>query len=417
MDTEKKTMTVEELNEVIAKGAVGVVDEAVAKFKEALATEIDAKIKAAVEPIEQRIQVGADPIDKDPTAGFKTLSNFGVHVYKANRGNVSEELKKWETKAAGSPSQNVTDNEAGAYLIPPEWSSDLLRPVMQEDLAFGRTRKVPLQRNTIEMPYVNGFDESSGKTYGNVQATWMDEEDTHTGSSMKFGKLRLSLKKLGLMAFVTDEMISDSPASMEVILRDSFRDALTFEMNDALIRGSGAGKPQGILNSAALVTVSKETGQGANTILFENILNMYTRINDKVNAIWMVNPACLPTLATMSMAVGTGGIPVWLPANGAAGRPFDTLMGLPVVYNKHCSALSSAGDIILVDWSQYYVAIKAGAEANGVYSSSVHLKFDADQTAYKFVFRMDGSCAWKSAVTPPQSTATTISPIVTLEAR
>jgi len=417
MDTEKKIMTVEELNEVIAKGAVGVVDEAVAKFKEALATEIDAKIKAAVEPIEQRIQVGADPIDKDPTAGFKTLSNFGLHVYKANRGLVSEELKKWETKAAGTPSQNITDNEAGAYLIPPEWSSQLLKPITQEDLVFSRTRKIPVQGNTIEMPYVNGYDESSKKVYGNVISTWMDEEDAHTPSNMKFGKLRLTLNKLGLMAFVTDEMISDSPASMEVILRDAFRDALTFELNDALIRGTGAGRPQGILNASALVTVSKETDQQAGTILFENIVKMYTRINDRSNAVWMVNPVCLPELVKMSLSFGTAGTAVWLPANGIAGRPFDTLMGLPVVYNKHCSNLSSVGDIILVDWSQYYVALKAGPEANGVYSSSIHLKFDYDQTAYKFLFRISGQSSWKTAVTPPQATANTISPFVTLEAR
>lgn len=384
---------------------------------EKLADVIDAKIKEAVVDVEKRIVVGKEEIDKDPTAGFKTLSNFGVHVYKANRGVVSEELRKWETKAAGDPSQNISDNEAGAYLIPDEWNSELLKPVMQEDLAFGRTRKVPMQRNTIAMPYINGFDESSGKTYGNVQATWMDEEEVHSNSSMKFGKLQLSLKKLGLMAFVTDEMISDSPASMEVILRDSFRDALTFELNSALIRGSGAGRPQGILLSPALISVTAETGQAASTILYENIVKMYSRISDRSNAIWMVNPNTLPQLATMSMAVGTGGIPVWIPANGAAGRPFDTLFGLPVVYNKHCSALGTVGDIILVDWTQYYVGLKAGSGANGVYSSSIHLKFDYDQTAFKFVFRTDGACAWKSSVVPPQATSDTISPIVALATR
>lgn len=384
---------------------------------EKLADVIDTKIKEAVVDVEKRIVVGKEEIDKDPTAGFKTLSNFGVHVYKANKGIVSEELRRWETKAAGDPSQNISDNEAGAYLIPPEWNSEIIKPVMQEDLAFGRTRKVPMQRNTIAMPYINGYDESSGKTYGNVSGTWMSEEEAHSASSMKFGKLQLSLKKLGLLAFVTEEMISDSPASMEVILRDSFRDALTFELNSALIRGSGAGRPQGILNSPALVSVTAETGQAASTILFENIVKMYSRTSDTANSIWMVNPNTLPQLATMSLAVGTGGIPVWIPSNSASGRPYDTLFGLPVVYNKHCSALGTVGDIILVDWNQYYVGLKAGAEGNGVYSSSAHLKFDYDQYAYKYVFRVDGQCAWKSAVTPPQATSDTISPIVVLATR
>ena len=411
-------MSKEEFEVLVKETASGAVKSVVEDTQEKMVAEIDAKIKAAVGEVEKsRIEVGKEPVDKDPRGGFKTFSDFGVEIYHAGRGKVSKTMQTWMAKAAGDPSQNISDNEAGAYLIPPEWNSELLKPIMQEDLAFSRTRKVLLQRNTIEMPYVNGFDESSGKTYGNVQATWMDEEDAHTGSSLKFGKMRLALKKLGLLAFVTDEMISDSPASMEVILRDSFRDALTFELNSKLLRGTGAGQPQGILNSPALVSVAAETGQAASTILFENILKMYSRISNRSNAIWMANENTLPQLATMSLSVGTAGVPVWMPANGAAGRPFDTLFGLPVVYNKHCSTLGTVGDIILVDWSAYYMALKAGAEGNGQYSSSIHLKFDYDQTAFKFIFRCDGQCSWKSSVTPPQATTNTISPIVALATR
>jgi len=416
MSENTKKMTMDDLKEVVKSTVQPEVTASINEYTKAMSEELDKKFKEFSDSVDKRISVGDEPLDKDPKGGFKTLSEFGKEVWSAGRGNLSKTMQSWVAKAAGTPSQNISDNEAGAYLIPPEWNAELMKPITQEDLAFSRTRKVYLQRNTIEMPYVNGFDESSGKVYGNVQVTWMDEEEQHTAGSLKFGKMRLNLKKLGLLAYVTDEIIQDSPSSMEVILRDSFRDALTYELNDKLLRGTGAGQPQGILNAPAIVTVSAESGQLATTILFENILKMYARISDRSRAIWMANPNTLPQLATMSLAVGTGGIPVFMPANGAAGRPFDTLFGLPIVWNKHCSTLGTVGDIILVDWSQYYVALKAGNEG-GNYSSSVHLKFDYDQTAFKFVFRIDGQCAWKSAITPPQATSDTISPIVVLATR
>lgn len=414
-------MKVEELKsmitDIVNENVAPVVDEKAASDKAEILEKMSEEIKAAVNDVESRIKVGKEEVDKDPLGGFKTFSNFAYDVAKfAKSGKVSDNLKAWNAKAAGTPSHNITDGESGAYLIPDAWSSEIFKPVTQDDTVIARTRKVMIDRNTVNMPYVNGFDESSGKVYGAVQASWMDEEEGHTATSMKFGTMQLSLKKLGLFAYVTEEQLEDNPASMEALLRDAFRDALSFEMNDKLIRGTGAGQPQGILNANSLVTVTKETGQAADTVLFENVLKMYQRLYNKENAVWMINDDCMAQVCTMSLPVGTGGIPVFMPANGAAGRPFDTLFGLPIVWNKHCSTLGDVGDIILADWSQYYLGLKAGAASDGRYAVSSHLKFDVDQMTFKLVYRVDGQASWKSAVTPPQSSETK-SPFIVLAER
>lgn len=413
-------MKIEELKELISatvkENVEPVVTEKTAADREELLTKMTEEINKAVSDVESKIQIGNEPVDKDPRAGFKSLAHFAGDVAKANKsGKLSDELNTWQTKAAADPSHNITDAESGAYLIPDEWRSEIFKPITQDDMVVGRTRKVMIDRNTVSMPYVNGFSEADGKVYGAVSANWMDEEEQHTETSMKFGKMQLSLKKLGLFAAITQEMLDDSPASMEVILRDAFRDALVFEMNDKLLRGTGAGQPQGILNANAKVEVAKETDQAADTILFENVLKMYQRAYTK-NGIWMINDDALPQICTMSMPVGTGGVPVYMPANGASGRPYSTLFGQPVVWNKHCSTLGDAGDIIYVDWSQYYLGLKTGAAQGGKFAVSAHLKFDYDQMVYKLIFRVDGQSAWKSAVTPPQSSLTK-SPIITLAER
>ena len=54
---------------------------------------------------------------------------------------------------------------------------------------------------------------------------------------------------------------------------------------------------------------------------------------------------------------------------------------------------------------------KGGVEA----ASSIHVKFVEDETAFRFVFRVDGQPIWASAVTPFQG-SDTVSPFVALAA-
>jgi HK97 family phage major capsid protein len=170
----------------------------------------------------------------------------------------------------------------------------------------------------------------------------------------------------------------------------------------------------GIINAPAIVSVAKEAGQVAATLQWENITKMYQRMYDKTNAIWMANTDTFQQLASMSLAVGVAGVPVWLPAGGASGKPYDTLMGKPLMFTEHCQTLGTTGDIYFVDWSQYLVGQRSGSGLN--FASSIHLKFDYDQTAFRFIFRVDGQPWWPTALTPRYSSLT-VSPFVKLDTR
>jgi HK97 family phage major capsid protein len=81
----------------------------------------------------------------------------------------------------------------------------------------------------------------------------------------------------------------------------------------------------------------------------------------------------------------------------ASVAPFETLMGLPIVYMMgSVPALGDEGDIILVDLKYYYTVLKRGGIKSGV---STHLYFDKDITAFKFTLRVDGKCPFKAPVT------------------
>lgn len=367
------------------------------------------------------VEVGLEGVEKDAKGGFKSITHFAVDVAKAMRSgyrSMSKELDAWDkhVKAAGTPSHNEGDPEAGGHLVPPEFRQDLLMAVEQKNDILPRVTKIPMQSNVVQIPYVNGFDESGGLVSGGVEWKWLDEQATKVATDIKFGKVSLQLKKVAGLAYASDELLEDSPMSLENILRNGFRDGLNFQMNKVLVRGSGVGQPLGILNAPCKAAVAKEVGQAADTILFENIIKMYSRASNPGESVWMANPDTLPQLATMSLAVGTGGVSVFMPANGAAGIPYNTLFGLPLIFNKHCSTVGDEGDICLVDWSQYLFGMKAGAIEGGKFDTSMHVAFINDQQCFRLVFRCDGQSWWPSALTPPNSTATH-SPIITLAAR
>jgi HK97 family phage major capsid protein len=89
----------------------------------------------------------------------------------------------------------------------------------------------------------------------------------------------------------------------------------------------------GILNAGCLVSVDKETGQKANTVLLENVVKMWSRLfgASRANAVWLINQNTETQLYQMSLAVGTGGAPVFLPGGGVSASPYMTLFGRPII--------------------------------------------------------------------------------------
>jgi HK97 family phage major capsid protein len=128
------------------------------------------------------------------------------------------------------------------------------------------------------------------------------------------------------------------------------------------------------------------------------------------NYVWLINQNIEPQLYTMALAVGSGGIPVYMPAGGLSGAPYGTLFGKPVIPCEQCASLGTAGDIILADLSQYVMISKGNMQS----ASSIHVNFQTDQTAFRFVYRCDGQPMWDAYLTPYKGTTSYQSPFVCL---
>jgi HK97 family phage major capsid protein len=275
-----------------------------------------------------------------------------------------------------------------------------------------------MQTNSIDIPVVEDASHASS-VYGGIIIYRPDEGGSLTSSKIKLGSLNLKLNKLAGLAYVSSELLEDSPISIEPLLNKSFGEAIGFQIDDDIINGNGANQCLGILNAPSLVSVGKETGQATDTIVTKNLVKMWSRFRSRSqnNAIWVANNDAFPQLATLTQEVGTGGSAaglIQMATNGVTGSPMMTLMGRQLFLTENCQTIGDKGDIILADMGQYLVGEKAGGQIRA--ASSIHLKFDTDQTAFRFIVRIDGKPWEVSALTPKYSTST-LSSFVTLGAR
>lgn len=344
---------------------------------------------------------------KEEKRGFTSFGDFAQAV--AIR---QDDPRLAEFRASGL-SEGVPQD--GGFFVQKDFANELIKAVFNTGIMAGKCRRFPLSSNAngIKIPAIQESSRADGSRRGGVRGYWANEAATVTASDPKFAQVELTLNKLFCLGYATEELLQDAGA-LEVLLNQMFAEEIGFKLDDAIINGDGAGKPLGIMNAPCLVTVAKEGGQAADTVVFENITKMWSRLHapSRKNAEWYINQDVEPLLYGMSLAVGTGGVPVYLPANGLAGSPYGTLFGRPVVPIEQCDTVGDLGDIILADMSQYYLADKGGMQA----ASSIHVRFIYDETAFKLTYRVDGQPSWGSAITPFKS-SNTLSPFVTLAAR
>ena len=348
-----------------------------------------------------------EEVGKDNERKFRSLGEQMMAVYRASQPGARVDTRLTTRSASGLNETNPTD---GGFLVQKDFVGDLLKRAYETGILASKVKKIPLSTNANGIK-INALDEESranGARWGGIQTYWESEADQITGSKPKFRQMDLSLKKLTGLCYVTDELLQDS-AALENVIREGFAEEFGFKLDDAILSGTGAGQPLGILKSGSLVKVEKEQGQ-TEKITVENLVKMWSRLwsRSRANSVWYVNPEIEPLLYTLKV----GDRPVYIPAGGLSEQPYGTLFGRPVITLEQCSEVGEIGDIILADIGQYLLIDKGGINA----TSSIHVRFLYDENVFRFIYRVDGQPVWSKALQPYKGSAT-VSPFVALATR
>jgi len=397
----------------IAELAAKVATEAVEKLKETDKKPI---------PVEDDgFLVGKSPEEKlleDPKSGFKNMGHFFTDLIRAETDEPSETLRTYSNalkKTAGYMEEG--DLSQGGYLVPEEFRATLLQTALESSIVKSRATAIPMATNRVTLPALVDDDHSSDY-FGGITIYRTAEKGTKTVKNPVFGKVSLTLHKLTGMCYVTDELLQDSVISIEPIIKSTFGQAIAFVQDYDFLRGNGTNQALGVFHASnpSIIAVAIETGQDADTIVWENIVKMWSRLYPAghAKAVWVANINTFPQLASMNMAVGAGGVPVWMPAGGVSGAPYPSLMGRPLIFTEKMAPLGDNFDIGLADFSQYLIGEKGGVN----FASSMHVRFTTDEQAFRFVMRYDGQPWWLSTLTPRGgSGAGTLSPFIYLAER
>ncbi len=380
------------------------------------------------------VRVVSERVEMDPSGGYGEYG-FGqfcqdvAYASPKGRNQLAQRLRRWhdmcvtksrqakQTKTLYSGEATVEyDDSQGGYLIPQEFSNRLHNIALEAAQVRPRATFVPMGTNRIGIPAVVDEDHSSS-LFGGITIYRPGEAEQKSESKPTFRQVVLTLHKLAALTNVSDEMIEDSPQSIETIITRLFGQAMVFQEESDYFNGTGVGMALGILAAPCLITQAAVPAQAANTVVAQNIIDMWARLHPSLHngASWHCDNSVLPQLYAMGIAVGTGGSVVFTPQGGLSTSPYAMLMGRPLIATEHCQALGTLGDIYLCAWSEYAIGGKAGSSAPKV-ASSIHLHFDYDLVAFRFVLRYDGQPMWRVPLTP-ENGGNTLGPFVALATR
>ncbi len=354
-----------------------------------------------------------------PMWGYGSVGEFALGVKGCGTNPLAWDprLRAAQEHVKAASGMNEFQDSEGALLIPDEMSMTIRERVYAENNLITRTESGTTSGNSMSYLMSSETSRATGSRWGGFRGYWLDEAGQKQESKPTFDKMTLKLKKNAILCYVTDELLDDAAVALGPYLTNGAGREINFMVSDAIINGTGQNQPLGILLGPCLVSVGKETNQAARTIVSENVIKMYARMwsGSIGNSVWLTNQNTFSELVTMVMSVGSGGVPLYMPPGGLSVAPFGTIFGRPVIPTEWNPTLGTVGDLMLVDLSQYLTLTKGAIQA----AMSIHLRFDYDETAFRFVFRVDGMPAWKASLTPYKDSSSTqpVSPFVALDTR
>lgn len=397
---ENNIMDEKEVQAIVEKAVAGAVTQTAEAVKLANAELIEKKLdafKASLPEIKAgyHVEVVEDESDKAAKENpFKTAGEFFAAVKNAAMYPSEQDKRLNPFKATGL---NEAVPSQGGFLIPETVAAGLYERMYKVGQILPLVQRDPVEGNNMTINAVDETSRVNGSRHGGITTYWLEEAGSITASKPKFRQINLKLKKVGALVYATDEQLEDV-RFMSSWLQRVVPDELRFAAEDAIINGDGTGKPLGVLNSAALVSVTR---QDASNVLYQDVINMWARrwagVQDYV---WLVNQDVMPELDTL-IHNGTGSIPPRFVTYDEQG--VMRMKGRPVIEVEYAQTLGTAGDIVLWSPSSYQLIDKA----SGIQSAaSIHVAFTTAEQAFRFLYRVDGAPLWNSALTPKNGSNT-----------
>ncbi len=343
---------------------------------------------------------------------FASIGEQLTAIYNFRKNHVEDRRLQQVNNAVLGSNEGIGSD--GGFAIQTDFAGTILESAVQMSPLLNRLDRYTCSSAANSMRWVSADENDVSKSvFGGVQMYWASEGATVAASKPKFKEMKLDLEKMMGFLYCTDEMLQDA-AFMSGFASTGFSLAADRLLTEAVISGDGSGKPLGIINSKALVTVAKETSQANGTFVGNNAVKMQASAmpRDRERLVWLMHPDVEEQLPLLAIKSGDESKFLWNPEGGLGAFDTQRVLNKPVLFEDSCSALGTKGDIMLVDPFQYILLTKGAAKQEW----SIHVEFLTDQNCFRMVYRCNGAPKVNSTMTIKNSTKPR-SPFVTLAAR
>lgn len=323
-----------------------------------------------------------------------------------------DSFEKWfevvHSNRADSRLKTLETGSDPGYLVPEEFRAQLWDMGLEDSIVRKRATVYPMKRNQLGVPAFDDEDHSTG-LYGTVTEQWGAEAAQKDETEPKFRKMLLNARKLSCFTKSSDELKEDSAIPFGQVVGKAFAGAISFYTDLRYLVGDGAAKPLGAIPATCTITVTGETGQTTLTIVYENVVNMFSQLAPACwkTAVWVCHNTCLPQLMLLSIPVGTGGshVPV---LKEESGRFY--ILGKELLVSEKVPPLGTAGCFGLYDFSKYIIGLRQEVRIE----SSIHAQFREDICQWRAIVRTDGQPGLAAPITLLDG-STEVSPFVILD--
>ncbi len=302
-----------------------------------------------------------------------------------------------------------TSGTTGGYTVPPEFYTQLLAISAETNFFRQYAFVQPMASATLQFPYLDITTvQSAGVSpfFGGVQAYWTEEAQTRTETEPQFKMMELKAHELSGYSVSSNVLLQDAAFGLEKFLMTLFGAAVGWFEQFAYLQGNGVGKPLGILNAPAAISVTRNTG---GHFYFPDVAGMLKSLLPRsyTKAVWAVSPGVVQDL--LQLKDGANRALFISIDQGAVKPPVWKLLNLPVYVTEMLPALGTKGDVMLLDPSLYVIGDRMMLEI----AASEHVNFLKNQMTWRFVQRVDGQ-PWMDKPVTLQDGTSQVSPFVVL---
>lgn len=343
-----------------------------------------AAVTAIPEIVKEERKAPAE-VKTDDSKIYRSFGEQLADIKKATMGyGTTPALEKSQRSILGMNTQVGAD---GGYAIQTDFANRIMDSMIEQSEILNRIDRYQVSANANEVYVAMVNETTTANVFGGIQAYVVEEGAQIPNTKPALKQIRLGLKKLAALAYVTDEQMRDAQFTGSLLER-GFALAMARLREKQII--------ENIIANPGTTVIAKESGQSADTVVGKNFLKMRNALisTARRNAIWTMHPDVAAELPEMYLSGAHTDKFIYMPENGISVAGYDRLFGREIIESDYCSALGDKGDVLYWNPFEYLEIFKGGVET----AASIHVAFDTAQMAFRAISYVNGMCKYDAGV-------------------